>query len=83
MAVIAIVALMAIIFIFVAANLRTVHYLRTELRLVERQQTNRLAGVVLTTNAVSIGARAPSPAFSATNSVPVSSGGATSGAQTR
>jgi hypothetical protein len=73
MAVIAIMALIAIIFIFVAANLRTVHFLRTDLRLLERQQTNRLAGIVLTTNSVPIGARASSPAFSITNRVPVSS----------
>ena len=71
MAVIAIMALIAIIFIFVAANLRTVHFLRTDLRLLERQQTNRLAGLVLTTNSVPTGARAPSPAFSTTNNVPV------------
>ncbi len=43
MAVIALIALIAIVLIFVAGNLRTLHLLRTDLRLIETQQTNRLA----------------------------------------
>lgn len=51
MAVIVVIALLAIILFFIAANLRTVHGLRTELRLVERGQTNRLARAGVRTNA--------------------------------
>lgn len=54
MAVIALIALMAIIFIFVAGNLRTVHLLRSDLRLIERQQTNHWATVRLATNSVAV-----------------------------
>ncbi len=56
MAVIALIALLAIILIFVAGNLRTVDLLRRDLRLIEWQQTNRLAHiVVLRTNLPSVG----------------------------
>jgi hypothetical protein len=53
MAVIVVIAILSFILIFIAGNLRTLYLLRTDLRLVERQQTNRLAHVSLTTNSVS------------------------------
>jgi hypothetical protein len=49
MAVIAIIALISIILIFVAGNLRMLHLLHNDLRLVEQQQTNRLATAGLST----------------------------------
>jgi hypothetical protein len=52
MAVIAVIAILSFILIFVAGNLRTLSLLRGDLRLVERQQTNRLAHIYLTTNSV-------------------------------
>ena len=54
MAVIALIALIAIILIFVAGNLRTVHLLRSDLRLIERQQTNHWATVMLATNSLPV-----------------------------
>jgi hypothetical protein len=42
MAVIVVIALLSIIFLYVMANARTLHYLKRDLRLVEQQQTNRL-----------------------------------------
>ena len=51
MAVIVVMALLAIILFFIAANLRTIHVLRSELRLVERGQTNRLSEAGVRTNA--------------------------------
>ena len=50
MAVIAVIAILSFLLIFVAGNLRTLYLLRADLRLVERQQTNRLAQVYLTTH---------------------------------
>ncbi len=50
MAVIAIIALISIILIFVAGNLRMLHLLHNDLKLVEQQQTNRLAIAGLSTN---------------------------------
>ena len=43
MAVIAIITILSIILIFVASNLRTLYLLRSDLRFIEQQQTNRLA----------------------------------------
>ena len=43
MAVIVVIAILSIILIFVAGNLRTLYLLRSDLRFVENQQTNRLA----------------------------------------
>ena len=51
MAVIVVIALLSIILIFVAGNLRTLQLLRNDLRLVEKQQTNRLSGIGAITNA--------------------------------
>ncbi len=51
MAVIVVIALLSIILIFVAGNLRTLHLLRNDLRLVEKQQTNRLSSIGPITNA--------------------------------
>lgn len=50
MAVIVVIGILSIILIFVAGNLRTLYLLRNDLRLVERQQTNRLATVGLVLN---------------------------------
>jgi hypothetical protein len=50
MAVIVVIGILSIILIFVAGNLRTLYLLRNDLRLVERQQTNRLASVGLVMN---------------------------------
>jgi hypothetical protein len=52
MAVIVVIGLLSIILIFVAANLRTLYLLRSDLRLIERQQTNRLAHLGPITNSV-------------------------------
>ncbi|MGA2866335.1 MAG: hypothetical protein ABSF95_17820 [Verrucomicrobiota bacterium] len=41
-AVIVVLALLAIVFIYIGYNVRTLHYLARELKLVERQQTRRL-----------------------------------------
>ncbi len=58
---IVVIAFLAILLIFVAGNLRTLHLLRNDLRLIERAQTNRLAIAGMNTN---------SPA--GTNAVPAS-----------
>jgi len=50
MAVIAVIAILSFILLFIAGNLRTLSLLRADLRLVERQQTNRLAHICLLTN---------------------------------
>ena len=50
MAVIVVIAILSIILIFVAGNLRALHLLRSNLRLIEKQQTNRLAHTGLMTN---------------------------------
>jgi len=41
-AVIVVIAILAIVFVYVAGNLRTLHFLGRELRLLERQQIHRL-----------------------------------------
>jgi hypothetical protein len=50
MAVIVVISILAIILIFVAGNLRTLHLLHNDLKLIEKQQTSRLARVPLITN---------------------------------
>ena len=62
-AVIVIMALLAIILIYVAANLRTLYILGAELRLLERRQVQRLQGVPPVTNA-------PPAASAGTNTIP-------------
>jgi hypothetical protein len=52
MAVIAVIAILSIILIFVAGNLRTLHLLRNNLKFIEQQQTNRLAIAGPITNAI-------------------------------
>ena len=64
-AVIVVMALVAIILVYVAGNLRTLHNLGRELRLIERQQVRRLQRATQPTNA-------PPAITVATNSVPVS-----------
>jgi hypothetical protein len=64
MAVIVVIAILSFLLIFVAGNLRTLHLLRADLRLVERQQTNRLAHAYLITNSLS-----SAPPASNTNSL--------------
>jgi hypothetical protein len=49
-AVIVVIAFLALLLIFVAGNLRMLHLLRNDLKVVERQQTNRLATTGLATN---------------------------------
>ncbi|HWX23254.1 MAG TPA: hypothetical protein VN578_25405 [Candidatus Binatia bacterium] len=49
MAVIVVLALLAIIFIYIAANIRTLNYLEKDVKLLELKQTRRLA-VSSTTN---------------------------------
>ena len=51
MAVIAVIAFLSILLIFVAGNLRMLHLLRNDLKLIEQQQTNRLAVAGIVTNA--------------------------------
>jgi hypothetical protein len=51
MATIVVIALLSLILIFVAGNLRTLYLLRSDLRLIEMQQTNRLANIGPLTNA--------------------------------
>ena len=63
-AVIVLLALLAIILIYVAANLRTLYSLSTELRLLERRQVQRLQVSTQSTNAAS----AARPAASNTSS---------------
>jgi hypothetical protein len=62
-AVIVVMALLAIILVYVAGNLRMLHNLGGELKLVERQQTRRLQRAAQTTNT-------PAAISIATNSVP-------------
>lgn len=50
MAVIVVIAFLSILLIFIAGNLRMLHLLRNDLKVVERQQTQRLATAGLATN---------------------------------
>jgi hypothetical protein len=61
MAVIVVIGILSIILIFVAGNLRTLYLLRSDLRLIERQQTNRLASTRTITNAVPFTNNLPEP----------------------
>ncbi len=62
-AVIVVFALLAIILVYVAANLRTINSLGRELKLLERQQTRRLQTISQRTNAPpAITSQTPSPA---------------------
>jgi len=49
-AVIVVMALLTIIMVYVASNLRTINHLSRELKLLERQQTLRLQRATQTTN---------------------------------
>jgi hypothetical protein len=51
MAVIVVIAFLSILLIFMAGNLRMLHLLRNDLKLIEQQQTNRLAVAGIVTNA--------------------------------
>lgn len=53
-AVIVVIALLSLLLLYVAYNLRTLHLLGQELRLIERQQLRRLAAVNANTNAVAV-----------------------------
>jgi hypothetical protein len=60
-AVIVVLALLAIILLYVGANARTLYYLGRELRLIERQQLQRLAQPLPRTNSLpAINPRVPS-----------------------
>ena len=50
MAVIVVITLLSLFLIFVLGNLRMLHLLRNDLKMVERQQTNRLAIAGMRTN---------------------------------
>ena len=58
MATIIMIVLLTLILIFIGANLRSLHHLGRELKLVEQQQLNRL--------------KAPAPAAAETNTTPAS-----------
>jgi hypothetical protein len=64
MAVIVVIAFLSILLIFVAGNLRMLHLLRNDLKLIEQQQTNRLAVVGIVTNATALRNPQPAPANS-------------------
>ncbi|HZR16899.1 MAG TPA: hypothetical protein VFE51_06185 [Verrucomicrobiae bacterium] len=59
MAVIVVIAFLSILLIFVAGNLRMLHLLRNDLKLIEQQQTNRLAVAGIVTNAPAPGSTQP------------------------
>lgn len=60
-AVIVVLALLAIILLYISANARTLYYLGREIKLIERQQLQRLARPLPRTNSVpAINPRAPS-----------------------
>jgi hypothetical protein len=61
MAVIVVIAFLSILLIFVAGNLRMLHLLRNDLKLIEQQQTNRLAVAGIVTNASAAASRQPVP----------------------
>ena len=52
MAVIIVLAFLAIILIYLAANARTLHWLERDLKLLERKQVQRLAGTSIKTNSI-------------------------------
>ena len=62
-AVIVVMALLAILLVYVAGNIRTLSHLGRELRLLERQQTRRLQTASLRTNS-------PTAITISTNSLP-------------
>lgn len=51
-AVIVVIALLALVLLYLAVNIRTLSNLTRELRLVERRQTNRLAMIGFRTNSL-------------------------------
>ena len=51
-AVIVVIALVAIVLIYVAGNVRTLHFLTREVKLVEQRQVRRLAGIKIQRPAV-------------------------------
>lgn len=51
-AVIVVLALLAIILLYITANARTLYYLGREIKLIERQQIQRLAKPVPRTNSI-------------------------------
>ncbi len=56
LAMIVVVAIVAILFVYVAQNAHTLNQLKREVGLIERQQTNRLAHALPATNSASAGA---------------------------
>ncbi len=61
LAVIVVIAILAILFVYIADNARTLNQLKREVKLVERQQTNRLAHVVISTNSMPVHPNEPAP----------------------
>jgi hypothetical protein len=58
-AVIVVLALLALIFLYIAANARTLDHLNRELKLIEKQQIRRLAGPTARTNSVAVHVEPP------------------------
>ena len=52
MAVIVVIAFLAILFVYIAANIRALDHLNRELKFVEQKQTHRLAQPEIKTNSV-------------------------------
>ena len=52
MAVIVVIALVAIILVYIAGNIRTLHSLSGELRLIEKAQKQRLQAATVSTNSL-------------------------------
>jgi hypothetical protein len=59
MATIVVIALISVLLIFVAGNLRTLYLLRNDLKLIEKQQTSRLVTAGPITNSPSLINAAP------------------------
>jgi hypothetical protein len=58
MAAIVVIAFLAILFVYIAANIRALDHLNRELKFVEQKQTQRLTQPEIKTNSVAV---APSP----------------------
>lgn len=72
MAVIVVIALFAIMLLFLGMSLRSLNYLRQDLKLIERQQLQRIHQNPTATNSAAIPPASPNEP-SATNPLPLSS----------
>ncbi len=66
MAVIAVITLLSLLFIYIAGNARTLHYVGRELKLLEQQQVRRLNPTVSTNSTVRTNLTIAPPASTAT-----------------